>query len=454
MNIRTIFYGTAAAALLAAAGPAVLPLDLNLTVPAQAHNTSISFSVFYDDLAPHGDWVRYHGAYVFVPANVDGDWRPYTEGRWVYTSDYGWLWVSDEPFGWATYHYGRWGFAEDIGWYWVPGSRWAPAWVSWRRSHDYVVWAPLPPSGDPDIFIDISFGSIPDYYWIAVPAQSFLSVNLSVVIIDDDDDRRRIVREARDQGRVRADNDRIVNTAIEPEFIEERTGEKVPRREVRRSDKPGRGEVGEESVTVFNEDIAPERDRKPEKVKKVEEVRRTGTGDDQAAEERTDKRKKPAEEASEGVAEGPPDSPDPAADGRKKKPIKGVAEGPPDGPDPAESAESQPEGDEAVANNRKKKKPVAGAPDAEEQTVRPQRKKKLPVTEEAAEVSEEAPAQAPAKRRNKPAQQAAEQPGDEQATEPAAKQKKRQTAKDSKSQRKSGEAPACDPSVNPDCPDQ
>jgi hypothetical protein len=32
-----------------------------------------------------------------------------------------------------------------IGWVWVPGSQWAPAWVSWRKSSDYVGWAPLPP---------------------------------------------------------------------------------------------------------------------------------------------------------------------------------------------------------------------------------------------------------------------------------------------------------------------
>ncbi len=30
-------------------------------------------------------------------------------------------------------------------WIWVPGYEWAPAWVSWRSSDDYVGWAPLPP---------------------------------------------------------------------------------------------------------------------------------------------------------------------------------------------------------------------------------------------------------------------------------------------------------------------
>ncbi len=62
----------------------------------------------------------------------------------VYT-DAGWTWVSEEPFGWATYHYGRWVRLRRIGWVWVPGEEWAPAWVSWRTSKNYVGWAPLPP---------------------------------------------------------------------------------------------------------------------------------------------------------------------------------------------------------------------------------------------------------------------------------------------------------------------
>src|SRR5207244_3487870 len=57
----------------------------------------------------------------------------------------GWTWVSEEPVGWATDHYGRWTRLRNIGWVWVPGDEWAPAWVSWRKSSDYVGWAPLPP---------------------------------------------------------------------------------------------------------------------------------------------------------------------------------------------------------------------------------------------------------------------------------------------------------------------
>ena len=106
-----------------------------------------SYSTFYTELEPHGVWreTSTYG-YVFQPREAERSrtWRPYTNGRWVYT-DAGWTWVSEEPFGWATYHYGRWARLRNIGWVWVPGEEWAPAWVSWRKSNDYVGWAPLPP---------------------------------------------------------------------------------------------------------------------------------------------------------------------------------------------------------------------------------------------------------------------------------------------------------------------
>ena len=108
---------------------------------------SASYSTFYTRLEPEGDWIETSNyGYVWQPrvARQSRAWRPYTNGRWVYT-DAGWTWISEEPFGWATYHYGRWTRLRNVGWIWVPGNEWAPAWVSWRTSNDYVGWAPLPP---------------------------------------------------------------------------------------------------------------------------------------------------------------------------------------------------------------------------------------------------------------------------------------------------------------------
>jgi len=125
MKLRSMLTGTALAAL-ALTTDAGATFGIQFTQRAEA-TVNIGFSVFYDGLADHGDWVRYNDNYVFIPREVDDDWRPYTRGHWVFAERYGWTWASAEPFGWATYHYGRWGYAYNIGWYWVPGKRWAPA---------------------------------------------------------------------------------------------------------------------------------------------------------------------------------------------------------------------------------------------------------------------------------------------------------------------------------------
>src|SRR5438445_4304600 len=110
------------------------------------HRPTASYDTFYTQLDRYGDWRETSDyGYVWQPRQAQSrTWRPYTDGHWVYT-DAGWTWVSEEPFGWATYHYGRWTRLRNIGWVWVPGDEWAPAWVSWRKSNDYVGWAPLPP---------------------------------------------------------------------------------------------------------------------------------------------------------------------------------------------------------------------------------------------------------------------------------------------------------------------
>ncbi|HUR42465.1 MAG TPA: DUF6600 domain-containing protein, partial [Aestuariivirga sp.] len=214
MKLTSFLASSAALATIAIIVPASAPVSWNPIAPAQAR-TNISFSLFYNDLAPYGSWVSYDDTYVFVPVRTHRHWRPYAEGHWVYTNRYGWMWISEEPFGWATYHYGRWGFAEDIGWYWVPGSRWAPAWVSWRRSGSHIAWAPLPPrhgrgGGDADFTVAFDFDTMPDYYWNVVPVQSFLSIIISAVIIDDDHERRRYVREADFVGNVQVQNNIVV----------------------------------------------------------------------------------------------------------------------------------------------------------------------------------------------------------------------------------------------------
>ena len=152
---------------------------------------SVSYSSAYegydDDygaLDQYGTWVDVENyGEVWCPLEVDAEWRPYTVGSWAYT-DYGWMWVAQDPWGAVPYHYGRWVYDSWYGWVWVPGDVWAPAWVSWRYGDGWVGWAPLPPDADWRIGIGFSvdIGSldsrIDSYGWCFVPARDLLSPNI------------------------------------------------------------------------------------------------------------------------------------------------------------------------------------------------------------------------------------------------------------------------------------
>ncbi len=157
--------------------PATTPA-LTTSTSAKDSSDDSSYATFYRRLDPYGDWMETTDyGYVFQPrvATQSRDWRPYTEGHWVYT-DAGWTWISDEKFGWATYHYGRWTRLRGIGWVWVPGERWAPAWVSWRKGNDFVGWAPLPPDARSDRQTGI--GNWADTYYDIGPEQyAFVPAN-------------------------------------------------------------------------------------------------------------------------------------------------------------------------------------------------------------------------------------------------------------------------------------
>jgi hypothetical protein len=71
--------------------------------PATAAVT-VDLAFFHDRLALYGDWIQ-HPCYGWVwhPTVVEVGWRPYTDGHWVLTDDYGSLWESDYDWGWAPF---------------------------------------------------------------------------------------------------------------------------------------------------------------------------------------------------------------------------------------------------------------------------------------------------------------------------------------------------------------
>ena len=128
--------------------PCLLAGGFSIPAHAQA-GASVSFDGFHDRLAARGTWsnnARW-GA-VWQPNGAGSDFRPYSNGHWADTSEYGYLWVSGDPWGDVTDHYGRWVMDPTQGWLWVPGYVWAPAWVVWRSGGGNIGWLPMPPGGD------------------------------------------------------------------------------------------------------------------------------------------------------------------------------------------------------------------------------------------------------------------------------------------------------------------
>ncbi len=164
--------GNPAPAPVAATAPASSPsASAPVLAPGVGNAVDADYSVFYERLEPHGTWLetpQFGEIWQPAPQYTPPGWQPYTRGEWTY-ADVGWTWVSSEPFGWATYHYGRWSNISNRGWCWIPGNEWAPAWVSWRTSGDYVGWAPLPVQAGfrgnrIGVNIDIEFDSGPGCY--------------------------------------------------------------------------------------------------------------------------------------------------------------------------------------------------------------------------------------------------------------------------------------------------
>ena len=438
MNRKHLLAGVAALALL---GSPLLPQTDNwIVATAQAQSAAVSVSVFYDELASEGSWVKHSKhRYVWIPTKVAADWTPYTHGRWVYTERYGWYFASDEPFAWAVYHYGRWAFEPQLGWYWVPGRVWAPAWVSWRRSNDHVGWAPLPPEGDGlSVSLSISTYEPPRSHWHFVPVRQFASRDLSVVIVNDSS----VYERTEYYGPVTIENNIVINNVINIDFVRENSDEEVEvveaktvndPREAKQADGDAvvvvEGEVGEPSSSE-----APPEAQEPAEVKSPtaeQEVEATteaeatdapasdaeaapadasGEATEDPAAEQTQQdpavttepdapseATEPAEEPAEGEAEAPAG----AADGSQPtdQPADGATSEPAESSDGAPPAE--PPAPEGQATQPAEAAPAEQTPEAGEATEQPpaaaapteQPAEQVP---DAGEAADQAPAEAPA----------------------------------------------------------
>ena len=205
---------------------------------AQAQvNVSVTLGGFYDELAPYGRWVGCSYGQCWVPARVAADWQPYSNGQWIYT-EYGWTWVSDDPWGGNPYHYGTWTSIAGLGWAWVPGTVWAPAWVTWSYSNSYVGWAPIPPTV---VFGASGYAGAPvivsQTQYVFVTTNNFVGRNVSSVRIPQQQSAQ-IFRETRPVTGFAVSGGIVRNTALPMATIERASKRKD--RNAKHRDRPNR----------------------------------------------------------------------------------------------------------------------------------------------------------------------------------------------------------------------
>jgi len=212
------------------------------TTPVGQYNDQyapgVGFDNFHARLAPYGRWT-YDPRWgdVWQP-RTGRDFRPYYNGYWGNTVEFGWLWNSNDPWGDVTDHYGRWVFDPRGGWFWVPGYVWGPSWVVWRSGPGTVGWFPMPPdnyygngayAGD----FNNQYG-YRDWYGPSFGNDSFLS--LWIFVGEDrfgDRDFRTHVLPRRDYGRYISEsrdttnyvtiNNYVVNRSIDVDRLERNT---------------------------------------------------------------------------------------------------------------------------------------------------------------------------------------------------------------------------------------
>ncbi len=215
----------------------------------------VDVSVFYESLAPYGEWVMIppHG-WVWMPYDIGYDWRPYSNGYWIWT-EVGWTWVSDEPFGWAVYHYGRWNYSPYYGWYWVPGTQWGPAWVGWRRGNGFIGWAPLPVDSRSNS-INISIGNfgfelnqIRNHAWSFIEERYLADENIGYHIARPSRNVS-IIQNTQNITNYNIVNNTVVNNSYRREDLERRIRRPVRQFRIGDYDRPGNAHSDRNQGTV------------------------------------------------------------------------------------------------------------------------------------------------------------------------------------------------------------
>ena len=214
-------------------------------VPAASAQMEVDIDSFHDALAPYGHWVDVESyGRVWYPVGVPTGWRPYTDGHWSWTDDYGWMWVSDWDWGWAPFHYGSWDLHAIYGWIWIPDTVWAPAWVVWRCGDGFAGWAPLSPRfhrrhGGWRVSAEADYDRhIHSNAWVFVEENRVLDPRLSTVIVHQSRNPTIIQRPGIRYTSMQNRSEHMYNPGLPLHRVEEITHRQVPRLRVVEMDRP------------------------------------------------------------------------------------------------------------------------------------------------------------------------------------------------------------------------
>jgi hypothetical protein len=243
-RLSALLFRTAAALLMGTAAAAVVPAGAGAAV-----HIDFGFHYFQDRLGAQGRWI-YNPIWgeVWQPRRrlVGAGFQPYTNGYWQFTAEYGWYWVSYDPFDDLVYHYGRWVFDPAQGWLWLPGYTWGPGWVIWREGGGYSGWMPMPPdetfiSGS-GLSLGLNFGSWgvnfygynrwyggrvdPSRFWIFVSNRDLADRDYRKFVVPRDR-AKSLIAGTRNVTRFEVVNNRVVNRSLDVKAIERAAGRRI-----------------------------------------------------------------------------------------------------------------------------------------------------------------------------------------------------------------------------------
>jgi hypothetical protein len=285
-------------------------MDVALNTPPDSEENlylnTVSFQSFYDLLSPIGEWIQVSKedideemgdgngqgngliadgenlAFIWKPTVTDAGWKPYTNGKWIYTAQ-GWVWASNDHWGWAVYHYGRWWNSKKFGWVWMPGYVWAPAWVMWRVADNHVGWTPLSPRAKWRVTTGITEANYKYKYndadWVFVDKSKFADeINKGNIVASEKNGG--LIAGSKTILDIKSENDAIVHSGPDAGEIEKATGNPVRERALKFVNDRSKVQIGENDISLYREPLMKyksmeDRDKEHPKIfKRTERVKK------------------------------------------------------------------------------------------------------------------------------------------------------------------------------------